>query len=136
MYNSKAVGLEGLRREVGLGGDRKGVPHLATSLHDSPPSNEMAQPNTSENVQVSHADLYSLVGYAHPLTFLLGPFPENLVFSGGSGTDCERFLVAVRRHALMNGKQRDYEWIVDLVACCLVGDALVSSPVDYVQVPH
>lgn len=52
------------------------------------------------------------------------PSEEDLVFSGRNARECERFIRAVRRHALLNGKSRDPLWMSDLVACCLEGDAL------------
>jgi len=52
------------------------------------------------------------------------PFPEDLTFTGGSLEECERFIVAVRRHAVAAGRLRDSEWIADRVSCCFAGDAL------------
>ncbi|KAG8993228.1 hypothetical protein FRB93_002065 [Tulasnella sp. JGI-2019a] len=51
-------------------------------------------------------------------------WPEDLTFTGTDAAECERFIGAVRRHAYLNGKQRDDEWITDLVATCLSGAAL------------
>jgi len=46
------------------------------------------------------------------------------MFAGGSPAECQRFITAVRRYALAAGRQRDNDWIVDLVACCVLRDAL------------
>ncbi|KAG9022570.1 hypothetical protein FRB95_014578, partial [Tulasnella sp. JGI-2019a] len=46
-------------------------------------------------------------------------WPEDLTFTGTDAAECERIIGAVRRHAYLNGKQRDDEWITDLVATCL-----------------
>ncbi|KAG8993229.1 hypothetical protein FRB94_006742 [Tulasnella sp. JGI-2019a] len=51
--------------------------------------------------------------------------PEDLAFTGtDDAAECGRFIVAVRKHAYLHGKQRDDEWITDLVASCVSGDAL------------
>ncbi|KAG9002169.1 hypothetical protein FRB94_013211 [Tulasnella sp. JGI-2019a] len=50
--------------------------------------------------------------------------PDDLTFTGTSAAECERFISDVRKHAYLHGKQRDDEWITDLVASCLTGKAL------------
>ncbi|KAG9021582.1 hypothetical protein FRB95_001910 [Tulasnella sp. JGI-2019a] len=50
---------------------------------------------------------------------------EDLKFTGTNGpAECGRFISAIRKHAYLHGKQRDDEWITDLVATCLSGIAL------------
>ncbi|KAG8894769.1 hypothetical protein FRB99_001004, partial [Tulasnella sp. 403] len=51
---------------------------------------------------------------------------DKLVFRGTDTTDseCEDFIEAVRQLAFAQGKQRDNEWIIDLVHKSLAGDAL------------
>ncbi|KAG9002171.1 hypothetical protein FRB93_011797 [Tulasnella sp. JGI-2019a] len=52
------------------------------------------------------------------------PGPDDLTFTGTSAAECERFISDVGKHAYLHGKQRDDEWITDLVASCLTGTAL------------
>lgn len=49
---------------------------------------------------------------------------ESLEFSGGSRSDCQRFIRDVRRAALAAGKARDDEWMADIAGACFIGDAL------------
>ncbi|KAG9022096.1 hypothetical protein FRB95_000874 [Tulasnella sp. JGI-2019a] len=52
-------------------------------------------------------------------------WPDDLTFTGtDDAAECGRFISAVRKHAYFHGKQRDEEWITDLVASSLSGDAL------------
>ncbi|KAG9009523.1 hypothetical protein FRB94_014192 [Tulasnella sp. JGI-2019a] len=66
---------------------------------------------------LSDSDVISTCGGACKL-------PEELAFSGFDAAECERFIGAVRKYAYLHGKQRDDEWITDLVASCLSGKAL------------
>ncbi|KAG9031026.1 hypothetical protein FS837_003124 [Tulasnella sp. UAMH 9824] len=47
-----------------------------------------------------------------------------LQFQGKDAQECEEFISAVKKHAYDHGKQRDDEWIADLVATCLTHNAL------------
>ncbi|KAG9045540.1 hypothetical protein FS837_006141 [Tulasnella sp. UAMH 9824] len=51
-------------------------------------------------------------------------FAEEITFYGIDGEEAENFLRTVRKRALMEGKQRDNEWIADFAALCFAGDAL------------
>ncbi|KAG9022098.1 hypothetical protein FRB95_000876 [Tulasnella sp. JGI-2019a] len=51
--------------------------------------------------------------------------PEDLVSAGTDAAECTRFISAIRKHAYLHGKQRDDEWITDLVASCLTETALI-----------
>ncbi|KAG8894122.1 hypothetical protein FRB99_001496, partial [Tulasnella sp. 403] len=48
----------------------------------------------------------------------------KLVFRGIDKKECEDFIEAVRQSAFSQAKQRDNEWIIDLVHRSLAGDAL------------
>jgi len=47
-----------------------------------------------------------------------------LEFSGGSGEECERFILFIRRTARSEGKVGDDAWIMELVRSYLLGDAM------------
>ncbi|KAG8987343.1 GTP-binding protein [Tulasnella sp. JGI-2019a] len=49
---------------------------------------------------------------------------EALEFRGSSNEDVTAFLGAIRRVAIMHGRQSDYEWLVTYVESCLRGDAM------------
>ncbi|KAG8985120.1 hypothetical protein FRB94_005062 [Tulasnella sp. JGI-2019a] len=50
--------------------------------------------------------------------------PETPTFQGLGGTECERFVLSVRRYALSQRKLRDYGWIADFASCCFTGMVL------------
>lgn len=45
-------------------------------------------------------------------------------FKGIDGIECERFIQYIRRRTFAEGKAGDNDWIVQLVACCVEGDAM------------
>ncbi|KAG8879015.1 hypothetical protein FRB98_005877, partial [Tulasnella sp. 332] len=49
---------------------------------------------------------------------------EPLTFGGAPSEDVTAFLGAVKRIAVVQGRQRDDQWIVDYVESCLRGDAM------------
>jgi len=49
---------------------------------------------------------------------------EVFDFTGSGGDECERFIQFIRRKARVAGKQRDDEWIMDLVFSSLSGRAV------------
>jgi len=49
--------------------------------------------------------------------------PEDLVFRGGGGTECERFLIAIHRWAFEREKDEDDRWLARFAATRLEGDA-------------
>ncbi|KAG9031839.1 GTP-binding protein [Tulasnella sp. JGI-2019a] len=49
---------------------------------------------------------------------------EELEFGGGPNEDVSKFLGAVKRAALKQGRQLDQQWITDYIESCLRGDAL------------
>ncbi|KIO22809.1 hypothetical protein M407DRAFT_27684 [Tulasnella calospora MUT 4182] len=51
--------------------------------------------------------------------------PDHLEFQGKDLKECERFISSINKHAREEGKLRDDQWIADLVAICLTGDALI-----------
>lgn len=61
-------------------------------------------------------------------------WPEELSFTGtDDAAECGRFIGAIRKHTYLHGKQQDDEWITDLVASSVSGDALtwhVTLPID------
>ncbi len=70
----------------------------------------------SDAPRMSSAGLRGLVGTES--------VPEDLLFQGISGVECEHFIAAVRRVALSQGKQRDEAWIADFASSCFVNGAL------------
>ncbi|KAG8899095.1 hypothetical protein FRC01_010672, partial [Tulasnella sp. 417] len=52
------------------------------------------------------------------------PEDTDVVFKGVDGAEAESFIMSVQRIARKEGKSRDNEWIADLVASCLTGEAL------------
>ncbi|KAG8911277.1 hypothetical protein FRC01_005802 [Tulasnella sp. 417] len=52
------------------------------------------------------------------------PEDSDVVFKGVDGAEAESFIMSVQRIARKEGKSRDNEWIADLVASCLTGEAL------------
>lgn len=51
-------------------------------------------------------------------------FPDDLCFQGIDGSECEAFVLNVKKQARAEGKLRDNDWIVDLVSCSMAGKAL------------
>lgn len=49
---------------------------------------------------------------------------EALIFRGSPGEDVTDFLGDVKRVAIVQGRQRDEEWMIDYVESCLRGDAM------------
>lgn len=49
---------------------------------------------------------------------------EQLVFGGTHSEDVTDFLRAVKRVAVIQGRQRDDEWMIDYVESCLKGQAM------------
>ncbi|KAG9018435.1 GTP-binding protein [Tulasnella sp. JGI-2019a] len=53
------------------------------------------------------------------------PVPlEELEFGGGPNEDVSKFLGAVKRVALTQGRHLDHEWVIEYIESCLRGDAL------------
>lgn len=70
---------------------------------------------------MSSATLTDLFGQA---TLDERPPRFDLVFRGQDGTECERFIMAIKKEALAQGKLRDDDWIVGLVETHMEGTAL------------
>ncbi|KAG8901063.1 hypothetical protein FRB99_005585, partial [Tulasnella sp. 403] len=54
----------------------------------------------------------------------LGTPDAHIIFDGRNGRSCEKFIVAVRRKAFAEGKDRDYEWMARFATTCFEGRAL------------
>lgn len=50
---------------------------------------------------------------------------SNLEFRGRDLKECEQFISAVNKHARAQGRLRDDQWIADLAAVCIAGDAML-----------
>ncbi|KAG8906115.1 hypothetical protein FRC01_008119, partial [Tulasnella sp. 417] len=51
--------------------------------------------------------------------------PSNLEFRGRDLKECEHFISTVNKYARAEGKLRDDQWIADLVAVSMAGDAML-----------
>ncbi|KAG9027448.1 hypothetical protein FRB95_007748 [Tulasnella sp. JGI-2019a] len=52
---------------------------------------------------------------------------EHITFDGNGSEDVTIFLQSVKRVALVQGRQRDDDWIVDYTEASLTGDGLATS---------
>ncbi|KAG8991669.1 hypothetical protein FRB94_012352 [Tulasnella sp. JGI-2019a] len=49
---------------------------------------------------------------------------EDLEFRGGPTEDVTRFLAAIKRAAVIQGRHSDDEWMISYIESCLGGDAM------------
>lgn len=49
---------------------------------------------------------------------------DTISFRGTDGEDASLFLSNVKKFALLQGRQRDDDWLIDCMASCLAGGAL------------